>query len=606
LSRMLSRDTPRQRFCELATSLAASHFDLYQVRHVDRVTAQLENARTQEALDVHLTGTFLRPGDRILARVLTFEGRYYICDSPYLLDASLQDWLDYLQRATTKVEVADRPTAGSAKHKLTSKQKAKMKAKQRSTSPVQEAVQHLKLGTSERFWLDYVVDAYLGERAGIVFLAAVPDRPELLPHSAAYDESLEANRRYREESTADALPASHRLRRQLLSIAEREGLVQQAHRTWAESGAAAQLEPLEQERPLFDAYSTLGEFNIDGLTALDLFLQDYREADEELRSLATRLRGGWFSVFRVDRIHLDRGLSVFDVLRRRKLEITERSATRGVANGSLLLGWVYESEEGVLRLEGGLHYVPASIAVAAVEMAKAIRSDARRQLRGMDSKEQLAQLPLALMVGVRAIMIAYKPQLLNSSGDELLQTTGRYTVVDVTRVRAVLSQQYEATQENEWLWCDADNRILATLQLQGTTLFVRVNSVNRLQVAQAHLQQSLGDAIKPSLSSIDGPLDLNSGRQGSQAHPSPIEIPKELRAQLQAMVLSQIQAQFDVPLQLFKGKTLRQLARGKRSRPDAISWLREQERLIKTNPQFIELDLRPLWQELGLEYQGLD
>jgi hypothetical protein len=31
------------------------------------------------------------------------------------------------------------------------------------------------------------MDAYAGERRGIVFLAGVPDRPELLPHSDEYE-----------------------------------------------------------------------------------------------------------------------------------------------------------------------------------------------------------------------------------------------------------------------------------------------------------------------------------------------------------------------------------------------------------------------------------
>ena len=39
---------------------------------------------------------------------------------------------------------------------------------------------------------------------------------------------------------------------------------------------------------------------------------------------------------------------------------------------------------------------------------------------------------------------------------------------------------------------------------------------------------------------------------------------------------------------MLKGKTLRQAARSAATRPDAISWLREQQRI------------------LGLEYQGLE
>jgi hypothetical protein len=57
---------------------------------------------------------------------------------------------------------------------------------------------------------------------------------------------------------------------------------------------------------------------------------------------------------------------------------------------------------------------------------------------------------------------------------------------------------------------------------------------------------------------------------------------------------------------LFKGKSLRQVARSRATRPDAISWLREQQRILQLNPQMKGLDMRPLWIELNLEYQGLE
>jgi hypothetical protein len=39
-----------------------------------------------------------------------------------------------------------------------------------------------------------------------------------------------------------------------------------------------------------------------------------------------------------------------------------------------------------------------------------------------------------------------------------------------------------------------------------------------------------------------------------------------------------------------------------KGRSDAISWLREQERILKSNPQLGGLDMRPLWQELALPF----
>lgn len=53
-------------------------------------------------------------------------------------------------------------------------------------------------------------------------------------------------------------------------------------------------------------------------------------------------------------------------------------------------------------------------------------------------------------------------------------------------------------------------------------------------------------------------------------------------------------------------KTLRQLARSEKTRPDAVNWLREQERLLETIAQVADLDMRPLWLELALPFQGLE
>jgi hypothetical protein len=71
-------------------------------------------------------------------------------------------------------------------------------------------------------------------------------------------------------------------------------------------------------------------------------------------------------------------------------------------------------------------------------------------------------------------------------------------------------------------------------------------------------------------------------------------------------VLAKIRSSLDEPIPQFKGKTLRQLARSVKGRADAISWLREQERILKINPQFAGFNLRPLWQELALPFQGLE
>ncbi|MFO7181204.1 MAG: hypothetical protein DIU78_021060 [Pseudomonadota bacterium] len=55
-----------------------------------------------------------------------------------------------------------------------------------------------------------------------------------------------------------------------------------------------------------------------------------------------------------------------------------------------------------------------------------------------------------------------------------------------------------------------------------------------------------------------------------------------------------------------RSKGSRELAKSEEGRPDVVGWLREQERILKSSLQFAQFDIRFLWEELSLPYQGLE
>lgn len=621
LARLTSADPARERLSRLARALADSYMDLYRVTRAEDLSADLERVRGGEALSVRTTGPFLRTGDRVLARVLPFEGHYFIADSPYLLAATEEQWLAYLERVCRRESAAPHPdVSGGAKSaatrpKLSPKQQARLrqqkKAAAHGSTPEALVVRHLKFGSSDRYWLDYIMNGYTGERRGIVRLAGVPDTPDTLPHHPNYDpEGAESETFDDDGSPAEAgLTPMPRLREALTRIAEREGISAEAGRLLRSICEAQGLTPRELhpgERFLFTAYCTLGARSARGWTALE-HLERERTLNPEERALVDSLQRGWFSVFRLDRIHLDRGFEVLDVLRRKKLEISERSATRQAAQGDLLLGWVCEDDSGTLTLEGGVMHVPSLLAPAVIEMAKDLRDTARDLLSGTDFRQRAAELPPALIVGTMLLRErGPNVRLQNTSGDDLQLATGRYTVRDAERVSECLSKDFARLGDGEYAWYDGERTLLATFELSGSTLRVRVNSRERLAAAKERVEGLLGAAIEPSLDVLEGDIMTQAranARRGDS--PPPLELPPDLAQQLHGMLLARLRSALDEPIPMFKGKTLRQLARSPRTRPDAISWLREQERMLALNPQMAGIDLRPLWSELGLEYQGL-
>lgn len=505
LARLTKNDPSRMVLHEMAQALATAHPDLYRVTRCEGLTATLEPIRGGPALAVRLTGPFLRADDRVLARVLRFRGSSFIADSPYLLLASEEDWLAYLARAAGAQSpgTPSRAEGSSTKQKLSPKQLARQRQEQKSAAaskaPDHEVARLLKHGRSERYWLDFVVDGYAGERNGIVYLAGVPDQPETLPHHPDYEAPPTGRSR-----SAQGTPIA-RVHDALLAIAERDELLERVEREILDACARAGAPRGELEdnyRPLLMAYCTLGAPIRDGGTALARLRREQSLPADE-RAVVEALERGWFSVLRVDRIELDRGLHVMDVLRRKRLFVRERAATRQLGTGDVLLGWLCQEQDDTLTLEGGVLHVRMYFADTIIATARVTRDHLSQSLPQADWRQRAAALPPLLIAAVRVMM---------------------------------------------------------------------------------------------------APM-----RSAAPAMPRELEhLPPELSARLKAAVLDQIRKNFDEPIPQFRGKTLRGLARGSSSRADAIAWLREQERILKHNPQLAGLDLRPLWQELNLEYQGLD
>jgi hypothetical protein len=197
VARLSSGDAARARLQEVAQSLASAHLDLYRVTRASPGSAELTPLRGGEAFTVLPTGPFLQVGDRILGRVVAFAGSKFMADSPYLLEASDADWLEHLARVAAAAIVEREASSAvggqaSGKPKLTVKQAARRRKEQKlkeatQHSPNEAVLRYLRHGVSERYWLEYILTAYAGERNGIVRLAGVPDRPETLPHAGMHE-----------------------------------------------------------------------------------------------------------------------------------------------------------------------------------------------------------------------------------------------------------------------------------------------------------------------------------------------------------------------------------------------------------------------------------
>jgi hypothetical protein len=206
---------------------------------------------------------------------------------------------------------------------------------------------HFKAADDPRRWNEYIMNGYAGQNpAGLIVLLGVPDRPTTLPQHEDYDAVAAMD----PDGKASAL---ERLRIRLHALAAEHEFVAQ------EPPPAPVSEPLfpEAHRLMALAYRSYGQVDREGRTAVDLLLEDAASLpDEERRELAA-LAAGWFSAFEILHVRVDEGMELRDIFGGRKLWISERSATRQVELGDLLVGWVMVDGERN-TLEGALCHVP--------------------------------------------------------------------------------------------------------------------------------------------------------------------------------------------------------------------------------------------------------
>lgn len=398
LARLLIGDVPRAHLQRLAQVMADSRLELYRVTSAEGYDAEIQPLRGDDLLRVRLTDSFLRVGDLALMRVIAFDDKLFIADSPYLLKASEDEWLEHLARIVAgKLNTVTAPTAQKAS-KLSKKEQArrrqKEKAKASRNDPEEIVRRYLKFGLSEFSWFDYIRDAYAGDRRGMVYLAGVPDRPEHFPHAPVYGSDA--------EEEPELTPMAE-LREQLLHIVDQEGVLSRVLLDLDQlRGASFETDELsENELNLLAAYSTLGVVSADGTTALERFERSPAGATlpPEQRAALESLKNGWFSVFRVERI-LEGGLEVFDLLREEQLSISERAATREVALRDLMLGWVCKDQARLFTFEGALAHVPSPSAEPILSRVNELRAALPPLTDEPAWKRETAQLPLPLIVAI--------------------------------------------------------------------------------------------------------------------------------------------------------------------------------------------------------------
>jgi hypothetical protein len=348
-----------------------------------------------------------------------------------------------------------------------------------------------------------------------------------------------------------------------------------------------------------------------GRTALQRFADWYAEQlDPPTRALLDELDRSRLRLYEVRGIRPGEGLTLFDLLDGRSVEVRELLGSREVQPWDLLAARLFACG-GVTQMAGGVLLFPPSEKQALLD---ALRAELARLQAERPELAEPDRLALAAGVFQRqrtAMRDRPLPQVSNEDGDPMVLSVARYDVRDAEEVRRRLAGArglVAAGRGFDWIASRPAGLILGQVSLSPRRLKLETNSRERLARGRALLDKLLGDLVwhrGDTFSSVEEQLERRGSsrqREPSRRAPAAEEIPPELQLQLRTRFMDQhYRGWLDESIPMFDGRTPRQAATDPALRPQLVDLLRTMENSeARSFPPGQRYDFGWLWEQLGV------
>ncbi|MCU0222764.1 MAG: SEC-C domain-containing protein [Acidobacteria bacterium] len=348
-----------------------------------------------------------------------------------------------------------------------------------------------------------------------------------------------------------------------------------------------------------------------GRTALQRFADWHAEQlDPPARALLDELDRSQLRLYEVRGIRPGEGLTLFDLLDGRSVEVREKLGSRAAQPWDLLAARLFACG-GVMQMAGGVLHFPAA---EKPELLAAWRSELARLEADRPELAEADRLALAAGVFQRqrtAMRDRPLPQIANEDGDPMVFSVARYDVRDADEVRRRLSgaRGFVAVgRAFDWIATRPAGLILGRIALSPRRMKLETNSRERLTRGRALLEKLLGDLAWHRGDSFSS-LEEQFGRRRSSRQREPAgrtaaaaEIPPELQLELRSRFLEQhYRSWIDESIPMLDGRTPRQAAADPVLRPRLVDLLRMIENSeARAFPLGQRYDFGWLWEQLNV------
>ena len=395
------------------------------------------------------------------------------------------------------------------------------------------------------------------------------------------------------------------------------------------------------EADLFDRWFTFNWQPGDEQTIAELFLSEMGpRLDDGLRRFIDLVQDSAFSFLQTIETNPGNSLLMRDILRKREVQVRERSASTVLMPGQILYARVVEMDDIFFIMGCGGHVIPPTHLDFFLKLRSNLEKDKLLVSDSVATKVllQLEDTLRGMYFRIADDLEKRKLEVRNTDGDPLAFCTLTYGIPSLEfAFRALKSLEQDVTKRTDeellagaerdkggqlkstvihWLkgtrkFGGEGNTSLATITIKTSSLGVEANSEKRLKLIQKEIAKRLGtDAllVKTEIKSHEGLMKELEERKTPSRPPEERERDRVLRESpevkelMKGMMEKHWESWPDIPLPALRGMTPRQASKDSVGREllesvlldfDSRNRLQEQESL--------RVDIAKLRQELGLE-----
>lgn len=237
-----------------------------------------------------------------------------------------------------------------------------------------------------------------------------------------------------------------------------------------------------------------------------------------------------------------------------------------------------------------------------------------------------------LFIEIDRALTPAQPQFTNSDGDDVLFHDLRFALAAGATQKAIAERLdrvkgFLPDGAKFWNWLSARKTrggkagggimldtqvegatVMGSLEMNGKTLLVTVNSAERAAKVEALISAAAGDLLKTPLTTIRTVDQMRADQRRDGPRNGADEIPPEIARQLMQEHLDKhYRETLDAPIPALGGKSPRQAVRSAVGRQKVIDWLKllENRAAKHGNGPIAEYDFSWMWAELGLEWHRM-